>query len=38
MPEVVYSWVNDKDIEKVNRIQKNILDAYESRLLKTYIF
>lgn len=26
MPEAVYSWVNDKDIEKVNRIQKNILD------------
>lgn len=29
MPEVVYSWVNDKDIEKVNQIQKNILDSYE---------
>ena len=34
MPEVVYSWVNDKDIEKVNRIQKNILDAYESDFSK----
>ena len=22
MPEAVYSWVNDKDIEKVNKIQK----------------
>ena len=30
MPEVIYSWVNDKDIEKVNTIQKNILDSYES--------
>ena len=29
MPEAVYSWVNDKDIEKVNTIQKNILIAYE---------
>ena len=34
MPEVVYSWVNDKDIEKVNKIQKNILDAYENDFSK----
>ena len=34
MPEVVYSWVNDKDIEKVNKIQKNILDSYESDFSK----
>lgn len=29
MPEVVYSWVNSKDIEKVNYIQDNILQSYE---------
>lgn len=34
MPEVVYSWVNDKDIEKVNKLQKNILDAYEQDFSK----
>ena len=34
MPEVVYSWVNDKDIEKVNKIQKNILDSYEADFSK----
>ena len=34
MPEAVYSWVNDKDIEKVNKIQKNILDSYESDFSK----
>ena len=34
MPEVVYSWVNDKDIEKVNKLQKNILDAYENDFAK----
>lgn len=34
MPEVVHSWVNDKDIEKVNKIQKNILDSYESDFSK----
>ncbi len=34
MPEAVYSWVNDKDIEKVNKIQKNILDSYENDFLK----
>ena len=34
MPEVIYSLVNDKDIEKVNTIQKNILDSYESDFSK----
>lgn len=34
MPEVVYSWVNDKDIEKVNKIQKNILETYENDFSK----
>ena len=34
MPEVVFSWVNDKDIEKVNKIQKNILDSYEEDFSK----
>ena len=34
MPEVVNSWVNEKDIEKVNYIQKNILEAYESDFSK----
>lgn len=34
MPEAVESWVNDKDIEKVNYIQKNILRAYESDFAK----
>lgn len=34
MPEVVYSWVNDKDIEKVNKIQKNILISYEEDFSK----
>lgn len=34
MPEAVYSWVNDKDIEKVNKIQKNILDCYENDFSK----
>ena len=29
MPEAVYSWINDRDIEKINKIQKNILDSYE---------
>lgn len=28
MPEAVYSRVNDKDIERVNKIQDNILLAY----------
>ena len=34
MPEAVYSWVNNKDIEKVNKIQKNILDSYVSDFSK----
>ena len=34
MPEVIYSWVNHKDIEKVNKIQKNILDSYEEDFSK----
>ena len=34
MPEVVFSWVNDKDIEKVNKIQKDILNSYESDFSK----
>ena len=34
MPEAVSSWVNDKDIEKVNNIQKNILDSYENDFSK----
>ncbi len=34
MPEAVYSWVNEKDIERVNIIQENILKAYESDFSK----
>lgn len=34
MPEVVYSWINDKDIEKVNKLQQNILDSYEQDFSK----
>lgn len=34
MPEAVYSWVNEKDMEKVNKIQENILKAYESDFSK----
>jgi hypothetical protein len=34
MPEVVYSWINDKDIEKVNKIQENILTTYENDFSK----
>lgn len=34
MPEVVKSWVDKKDIEKVNDIQQNILMAYESDFSK----
>ncbi len=30
MPEAVNSWVNEKDIERINKIQKNILDSYEN--------
>ena len=29
MPEVVYSWVNDRDVEAVQRNLSNILGAYE---------
>lgn len=34
MPEAVYSWVTEKNIEKVNNIQDNILLAYESDFAK----
>lgn len=34
MPEVVNSWVNDKDIERVNYLQKNILLAYKDDFSK----
>ena len=34
MPEAVNSWVQDKDIEKVNKIQNDILLAYESDFSK----
>lgn len=34
MPEVVYSWVNEKDIERVNTIQDDILKSYESDFAK----
>lgn len=34
MPEVVYSWVNEKNIERVNYIQQNILDSYSSDFSK----
>lgn len=34
MPEVVKSWVDDKDIEKVNYIQDNILLSYENDFAK----
>lgn len=34
MPEVVYSWINEKDMELVNKIQENILKAYESDFSK----
>ena len=34
MPEVVFSWINEKDIEKVNQIQSNILSSYESDFSK----
>lgn len=30
MPEVVSSWVKNKDIEEVNKIQKQIIDGYEA--------
>lgn len=34
MPEAVASWVKYKDMEKVNKIQDNILKAYESDFSK----
>lgn len=34
MPEAVYSWVNEKNIERINAIQTNILKAYESDFSK----
>ena len=34
MSEVVNSWVNDKDIERVNYLQKNILLAYKDDFSK----
>ena len=34
MPEVVYSWTNEKDMERVNSIQDNILQSYESDFSK----
>ena len=34
MPEAVNSWVQEKDMEKVNKIQQNILNAYESDFSK----
>jgi len=34
MPEAVNAWVNEKDMELVNKIQENILSAYESDFSK----
>ena len=34
MPEAVQVWVNEKDIELVDNVQKNILKAYESDFSK----
>ncbi len=34
MPEVVDSWISDKDIKQVNNIQDNILKSYESDFSK----
>lgn len=34
MPEAVNSWVNEKDIQRVNAIQDDILTAYESDFSK----
>lgn len=34
MPEAVNSWVTEKDISKVNKIQENILKAYEEDFSK----
>ena len=34
MPEVVNSWIHDKDMQKVNKLQENILRAYASDFSK----
>ena len=34
LPEAVLSWTKEKDIEQVNKIQKNILTAYENDFAK----
>ena len=34
MPEAVKSWVTEKDISKINKIQENILKAYEADFSK----
>ena len=34
MPEVVKSWIEEKDIEKVNYLQQNILNSYETDFSK----
>lgn len=34
MPEAVQIWVNEKDVEMVDNVQKNILKAYESDFSK----
>lgn len=34
MPEAVYSWVNEKNMEDINKIQDNILKSYESDFSK----
>ena len=34
MPEAVYSWINEKDIERINYIQDSILTSYESDFSK----
>ena len=34
MPEAVYSWINEKNIEVLNNIQHDILNAYESDFSK----
>ena len=34
MPEVVYSWVTEKNMEKVNKLQSDILTSYESDFSK----
>ena len=34
MPEAIYSWIKEKDIEKINYIQKDILQSYEHDFAK----